>query len=318
MVAGGEVGNSIDMLADIVTNPGIANFAKEKNAVLRSLDETEASTRAVIDDRLHTCAFRDCSLGFSTVGPFEGLDSITESQLSQYVNSNFTSEKMVLVATGPVKHSDVVAAATKSLGGVKAGTPAVGWQKPYFCGAELLYRNDEMGATAYISVGFESVPWKSGDAVTFMVMQHIIGSYKKNEGLVPGTISGNRVANAVANKMGVGCADEFQAFQTFYKDTGIFGWYAACDEVAVEHCVGELQFGINLLSFSVTDEEVARGKRELKTLLFSDMSATAACAEVGTHMLAYGRHVPAAEMLLRIDAVDAEEVKRVAWQYLNV
>lgn len=134
---------------------------------------------------------------------------------------------------------------------------------------------------------------------------------------MPGTISGNRVVNAIANKMGVGCADEFQAFQTFYKDTGIFGWYAACDEVAVEHCVGELQFGLNLLSFSVTDEEVARGKRELKSSLFGDTSTIAACLEVGTHVLAYGRHVPAAEMMLRIDAVDAEEVKRVAWQYLN-
>merc|ERR1719158_1741189 len=150
-----------------------------------------------------------------------------------------------------------------------------------------------------------------------MVMQHVIGSYKKNAGLVPGNISGNRTVNAIANKMNVGCADEFEAFNCFYKDTGIFGWYAACDEVAVEHCVGELQFGINLLSFSVTDEEVARGKRGLKAALFSDSSATAACTEVGTHMLAYGRHVPAAEMLLRIDAVDAEEVKRVAWQYLN-
>merc|ERR1719428_96063 len=118
-----------------------------------------------------------------------------------------------------------------------------------------------MGPTAYISVGFESVPWKSGDAVTFMVMSRIIGSYKKNQGLVPGTISGNRVVNAVANKMQVGCADEFQAFSHFYKDTGIFGFYIACDEVAVEHCVGELMFGANMLSFSVTDEEVERAKR---------------------------------------------------------
>merc|ERR1719238_2097095 len=224
---------------------------------------------------------------------------------------------MVLVATGAVDHGAVVAAAEASLGGVKAGAAPAPWEKPYFCGAELIYRNDEMGPTAYVSVGWESVPARSGDAVAFMVMQHIIGSYKKNAGLVPGNISGNRTINQVANKMNVGCADEFEAFNCFYKDTGIFGFYAACDEVAVEHCIGELQFGINLLSFSVTDEEVARGKRELKNALFGDSSATAACTEIGTQMLAYGRHVPAAEMLLRIDAVDAEEVKRVAWQYLN-
>merc|ERR1719174_2419291 len=208
--------------------------------------------------------------------------------------------------------------AEASLGGVKAGAPSAPEEKPYFCGAELIYRNDEMGPTAYMSVGWESVSRKSGDAVTFMVMQHIIGSYKKNAGLVPGNISGNRVTNNIANKMGVGCADEFEAFNHFYKDTGMFGFYAACDEVAVEHCLGELQFGINLLAFAVTDEEVERGKRELKAALFGGSgSAEASCADVGRQMLAYGREVPAAEMVLRIDAIDAEEVKRVAWQYLN-
>merc|ERR1712012_1489350 len=124
-------------------------------------------------------------------------------------------------------------------------------------------------------------------------MAKIIGSYKKNEGLVPGTISGNRVINSVANKMQVGCADEFEAFNRFYKDTGIFGFYIACDEVAVEHAVGELMFGANLLSFSVTDEEVERGKRELKSQLFGASGSTIDhCDELGTQMLAYGRFVP--------------------------
>merc|ERR1712224_50249 len=137
-------------------------------------------------------------------------------------------------------------------------------------------------------------------------------------GLVPGNISGNRTINAVANKMAVGCADEFEAFNCFYKDTGLFGFYAVCDEVAVEHCLGELMFGSNLLSFSVTDEEVARGKRELKTALFGNSETSAeSCAELGHHLLAYGRVIPAAEMLLRIDAIDAEEIKRVAWDRLN-
>merc|ERR1712228_271733 len=102
------------------------------------------------------------------------------------------------------------------------------------------------------------------------------------------------------------------------KDTGIFGFYIACDEVAVEHAVGELMFGVNLLSFSVTDEEVERGKRELKASLFGGSgSSSDQCAELGKHMLAYGRGISPAEMILRIDAIDAEEVKRVAWQYLN-
>merc|ERR1719211_792797 len=185
-----------------------------------------------------------------------------------------------------MKHEAVVNLAAAALGSVPVSVPVSGWQKPYFCGAELLYRNDEMGPTAYIAAGWESVPWRSPDAVTFMLMEHIIGSYKKGEGLVPGNISGNRVINAVANKMQVGCADEFEVFNHFYRDTGIFGFYIACDEVAVEHAVGELMFGANMLSFSVTDEEVERAKRELKAKLFSaPTSAEFACKALGKEML---------------------------------
>lgn len=313
-----DLAQGFDILADLVTNVPVGNLAKEKEGILRKLEEGNHSTRSVIEDRLHACAFRDYSLGFSTTGPFEGIERLTSEHLQSFVDTNYTADKIAIVAAGPMKHEELVKLAASSLGGVKAGPGIVGATKPYFCGAELIYRNDEMGPTAYISVGWEGVPWRSPDAVSFMVMQHIIGSYKKGAGLVPGEISGNRVINNVANKMQVGCADEFEAFNLFYKDTGIFGFYIACDEVAVEHAIGELMFGVNLLSFSVTDEEVERGKRELKAALFGGCgSSDAICAEMGKQMLAYGRAISPAEMVLRIDAIDAEEVKRVAWKYLN-
>jgi len=313
-----DMKQGVDILSDLVTKVPVGNLAANKDAILRDLEESDQATRSVIEDRLHLCAYRDCSLGLSAVGPYEGIDGLTSAHLQNYVDSNFTGQNMVLAATGAVDHAAMVAMAEASLGSVAVGSAPAPHAKPYFCGAELIYRNDEMGPTAYVSVGWETVPAKSGDAVSFMVMQNIIGSYKKNTGLVPGNISGNRTINHVANKMGIGCANEFEAFNCFYKDTGMFGFYAACDEVAVEHCIGELMFGINLLAFSVTDEEVERGKRELKIALFGGAGSTeAACAEVGQQVLSYGRGVSAAEMILRIDAIDAEEVKRVAWQYLN-
>jgi len=244
-VSGGDAKQAVAILGDLVKSPGVSNFGKEKEAVLRALEDTEQPTRSVLLDRLHTTAFRDCSLGFSTIGPFEGAASLTQAGLESYVSSAYTADKMVLAASGPLKHEELVKLATASLGDVKAGAPRAGAEKPYFCGAELIYRNDEMGSQAFVSVGFEGVPWKSPDAVAFMVMQSIIGSYKKDAGLVPGKISGNRTINNIANKMAIGCADEFDCFSINYRDTGLFGFYAVCDEVAVEHCLGELMFGIN-------------------------------------------------------------------------
>ena len=108
-------------------------------------------------------------------------------------------------------------------------------------------------------------------------------------------------------------------------------------QVAVEHAIGELMFGCNLLSFSVTDEEAAKGdlagflpeltraawqveraKRELKATLVNGSGSTRdSCNQVGSgsesslffnlrdclkkqvgkEVLAYGRGVPPAEMM---------------------
>ncbi|CAK0799398.1 unnamed protein product, partial [Prorocentrum cordatum] len=151
---------------------------------------------------------------------------------------------------------------------------------PTFCGAELLYRTDEEpDALAHFAVGYEGVPWTHPDSITFMVMQSIIGSYKRGEGLVPPKLSGNRLTNNLANNLGPVAAESFAAFNTCYKDTGIFGFYGQCEEAAVPGCVDELLFGVASLARSVTEEEVERGKRQLKTTLFGSLDSTTAIAE---------------------------------------
>merc|ERR1712032_447348 len=98
---------------------------------------------------------------------------------------------------------------------------------------------------------------------------------------------------------------------------GLFGFYAQCEENAVEGSVEELLFGLNGLAHSITDEEVERGKRQLKTTLFGSLDSTTAIAEdIGRQLLVYGRRIPVSEMLLRLDLIDAAEVRRVATKYL--
>lgn len=305
-----------ELLSDLVANPNLEAFDASKSAMVAELGDLELSTRDILMDRLHLCAFRDSTLGYSKV-EVEGLPALTKASVSAYHASIMGANKIVVAADGPVKHSEIEKLADSAFGKL----PSIAFQpteKPYFVGAELIYRNDEMGPTAYMAVGLEGVSWRSPEAVHFMLMAQIIGNMKKDTGIVPGKISGNRVTNNIANKMGVGCADEYECFNIFYKDTGMFGFYAACDEVAVEHCLGELMLGMNMLSFSVTDEEVERAKRELKTKIFSGLdSSSQTCTDMGIQTLQYGRVMSPAELSLRLDAIDSEEIKRVAYSRLN-
>merc|ERR1712187_907181 len=150
-----------------------------------------------------------------------------------------------------------------------------------------------------------------------MVIQSILGSYKRGEGLVSPNLSASRLTNSLANNMGEQVAESYATFNTCYKDTGLFGFYAQCDESAVDLCIDELLFGVNRLAHSVTEEEVERGKRQLKTTLFGSLDSTTAIAEdIGRQLLVYGRRIPIAEFLLRLDAISVADVKRVAQKHL--
>merc|ERR1711998_134216 len=120
----------------------------------------------------------------------------------------------------------------------------------------------------------------------------IMGTYDSEAVMiVPPQISGNRLTYEVANKMQVGCAKYYTFFNKQFTDTGLFGWFAIADELAVEHCVGEMIFGVNGLSSYVTEEEISRAKK----------------------VLSFGRHITPCEYNLRVDAIDGEDVKRVAY-----
>lgn len=314
----------IEILGDILCNSVFdENLIEiEKHVILREMEEVNKSKDEVIFDKLHMTAFRDHPLGYTILGPEENIQNMKRDTIINYIQKNYTSNRMVLCAVGDVDHQEIVKLAEQHFGQIKPQQTSLVKlidDKPFFCGSELIIRDDDSGPNAHVAVAFEGVNWKSSDSVAFMLMQCIIGSYKKNEeGIVPGKLSANRTINNICNKMTVGCADYFTSFNTCYNDTGLFGFYVQCDELAVEHALGELMFGITSLSYSITDEEVELGKIHLKSQLIGMHESTSTMAEeTARQLLVYGRNVPLAEFLLRLDEIDTEEVKRVAWKYLH-
>ncbi|KAF4658310.1 mitochondrial processing peptidase beta subunit [Perkinsus chesapeaki] len=312
----------IDIIADVIQNPAldVDEIEQERIRIVQDLQAVNQSYEELLYDKVHTACYRDCSLGQTVIGPEENVATINRDHMTNYLHNNFTADRMVLVAVGPVDHAEIVKEAEKKFAKLRpTAGPRMFEEKPYFCASELVYRNDDMGPTAHVAIAYEGVPWRSPDHLTFMLMNSIIGSYdKKNEGLVPGLQSANRITQTGATRMDVGCFDYYTGFNISYKDTGLFGFYIATDEVAVEHAVGDLMFGVTSFSYSLTEEEVMKAKRELKTNFFSGLDNTTGVAEdIGRQILAYGRRVSPAEFVERLDQIDSQEIQRVAWNRLH-
>jgi processing peptidase subunit beta len=273
----------------------------------------------VLVDRLMVSCFRDSTLGNPVLGTKDDVATITTATVKEFLAANYTSNRMVLAVAGPVDHDEVVKAAEAAFGKLKPKELPIVAAQPYFLSAEMTYRNDEMGPLAYLSLGYEGVPLVSSDSVAFDLMAQIKGTYdSKLVTIVPPQISGNRLTYEVSNKMQVGCANYYTFFNKQFTDTGLFGWFAIADELAVEHCVGEMIFGVNGLSSYVTEEEISRAKKELKVATVAASSSNAGAAgKIAKSVLSFGRHMTPCEYNLRVDQIDSEDIKRVAYKYLH-
>lgn len=169
----------------------------------------------VVFDHLHATAFQGQPLGRTILGPAENIQSIQRQDLVNYIKTNYTADRMVLVGAGGVPHAQLVELAEKHFSGLatESSAPAIK-RKPEFIGSEVRIRDDTI-PTANIAIAVEGVSWKDDDYFTALVTQAIVGNWDKAMGNAPhmgSKLSGFVHKNDLANS--------FMSFSTSYSDTG--------------------------------------------------------------------------------------------------
>jgi len=174
----------------------------------------------VVFDHLHAVAFQGQPLGRTILGPKENIQSISRDDLVNYIKTNYTADRMVLVGAGGVPHDQLVDLAVKHFGGIPSapstpqGIAAVSKARPDFIGSEVRVRDDTM-PTANIAIAVEGVSWDSDDYFTALVTQAIVGNWDRAMGNSP--YLGSKLSTFVHNNQ---LANSFMSFSTSYSDTG--------------------------------------------------------------------------------------------------
>ncbi|KAK9105205.1 hypothetical protein Scep_022049 [Stephania cephalantha] len=312
-----DVAKALDILADILQNSCFSEdrINRERDVILREMEEVEGQAEEVIFDHLHATAFQYTPLGRTILGPAKNIKTITKAHLQSYIATHYTAPRMVIAAAGAVKHEDVVEQVKKLFTKLSADptttSQLVEKEPAYFTGSEVRMINDDL-PLAQFAVAFNGASWTDPDSIALMVMQSMLGSWNKNAG--GGKHTGSELVQRVAiNEI----AETMMAFNTNYKDTGLFGVYA----VAKPDCLDDLSYAImyemSKLCYRVSEDDVTRARNQLKSSLLLHIDGTSPVAEdIGRQLLTYGRRIPFTELFARIDAVDAKTVKRVANRFI--
>ncbi|KAI9025530.1 Metalloenzyme, LuxS/M16 peptidase-like protein [Hyaloraphidium curvatum] len=309
-----DVPQAVGIIADILQNSTIAPEAieRERDVILREYEEVHKQKDEVVFDELHKIAFQDTSLGFTILGPTENIQSLQRADLTDYINTNYTADRMVLVGAGGVQHDALVALAEKHFGGLKSSGGKKPFPKATFTGSEVHARYDEY-PVAHVAMAVEGVSHTNPDFWPLLVLQSIVGTWDRSLGAA-GNVS-SKLAQNLANG---NLANSFMSFNTSYSDIGLFGIYftseakTGLDDV----CHWVIQEWMRLCT-NVSEAEVFRAKNQLKTSMLLSLDGTTPIAEdIGRQILNYGKRLTPWETDALIQQVTVSDVMRVAQQYI--
>lgn len=318
-VMGKDVGKAVNILSDILLNSNLDERAinRERDVILREMEEVNKQTSELVFDHLHATAFQFSPLGRTILGPIENIKSITRDQLVQYMQQHYRGPRMVLAAAGAVDHDELVKLASSAFGSVPDEDNATSVRTlllkdpAKFTGSYVHDRFPD-ATECSMAVAFKGCSWSDPDSIPLMVMQTMLGGWDKNS-TVGKHSSSTLTQTIVVENLG----EAYMAFNTNYHDTGLFGVYGVSDRGRIEDFAWSIMNEMTKMCYDVSENDVARAKNQLKASLMFFQDSTHHVAEsIGRELLTYGRRMPKAELFARIDAVDANTIRAVADRFI--
>ncbi|EIE25550.1 putative mitochondrial processing peptidase [Coccomyxa subellipsoidea C-169] len=315
----GDVPKAVEILSDILQNSDLDEQAieRERNVILREMQEVEGVPEEVVFDHLHATAFQHTPLGRTILGPADNIKTLTRGDLADYIATHYTAPRMVVSGAGAIDHSQLVELSEKAFSKLPTtpltSSDLVKESPTYFTGSDVRIREPDLPLLHW-ALAFKGASWTDPDAIPLMVIQSIIGAWNKNAG-AGGNMSSMMAQRVATNNL----AHSYMAFNTNYHDTGLFGVYAVSDPKSqpVDDLAWCIMREMSSLIYNASEEQVVRARNQLKaSILFSQDGPGGVAEDIARQLLVYGRRVPKAELFARIDAVDEETVKEVASRFI--
>jgi processing peptidase subunit beta len=310
-----DVPKAVEMLSDILLNSTFSQSAveRERDVILREMEEVEGQIEEVVFDRLHEVAYVGTPLARTILGPVENIKSISADDIQKYIKTHYTAPRMVVAAAGAVDHDELTTLAGDYFGGVPTMAPeGLTYEvlPSLFSGSDVRHYDDDM-PLAHFALAFEGLSWTHPDVFTLMLCQSLLGVVDKKN--TSGQFSSAPLASYLSKEHLV---ESMQPFCTCYNDTGLFGVYFVAkmdDHDKTADLFHHVQEEMVALTTGVSDEDVMRGKAQLKYNILQQMDGTSPITEeIGRQMLTFGRRMSLAETFARIDSIETADVQRVA------
>jgi predicted Zn-dependent peptidase len=292
-----DVALGVDLLADILIHPTFdeAELERERQVVLQELGQARDTPDDIVFDYLQTAVYPEQPMGWPILGDEQTVGAFTRAHLRTYMGANYRAGGMFFVASGAVEHARMVDLVSRHFADLPAGDGPKGEPARYVGEDKRVVEDLEQ---VHVTYAFPGVAHAHPDFFVQQVYAATLG----------GGMS-SRLFQEVREKRGL-CYSIY-AFANSFTDGGIVGIYAGTGESESAEISALVADEMASLACTATDEEVSRAKAQMKSGLLMGLERPSTRAEqIAGQLLAYGHVQSIEEVIAKLDAIDASQVRR--------
>ena len=294
-----DVSLAVDILSDILIDSVFdpTELRREQHVVLQEIGAAHDAPEDLVFDMFQQAAWPDQPIGRPILGTNETVRGFTSPDLKSYLASHYSAPAMVLSAAGAIDHDELVRDAEERFARLPVNdSPAIDTGR--YIGGEL--REHRKLMETQIILGFEGVSTTSDDYFTAQLLASVLG----------GGMS-SRLFQEIREIRGL-CYSIY-AFHWSFSDTGVFGVHAATGEDDIAELMPVLLGELQRIADDADDTELARSRAQMRASLLMAMESSASRAnQLARQYLAFGRPLTPEEIVERIEAVTAEDIRNFA------
>jgi predicted Zn-dependent peptidase len=299
---------AFDVLADIVRNSTFPDdeLEKERSVIFEEIRGILDTPDDLVHDVIDEVIWDAHPVGRSIIGTEETVGSVTSDDLRAFLDRHYRPERLVIAVAGKVDHNQVVELAERHFGDMARGNGDE-YQRATFTQqtprARLVTRPTEQ---AHLCIGHPALPYTDERRYTQGMIDAILSSGMSS-----------RLFQEIRERRGL----VYSVYGYFrqYADVGQGVVYAGTDLQRVDETIAAILAELDKLRRErVPEDELQRTKDLRKGRILMGMEDSRSVAGwIGSQEMTFGEILTPAEVMEKIDAVQADEMLELARELIR-
>lgn len=302
-----DLKKTIDLLADIVTNPVIdaAELEKEKNVITEEIAMVEDYPEDNVYDLLQEAVYQDQSLAMTITGSKEQIRDYSKKDVHDFRGKYYNADNTVISIAGHFKKEELADLLQEYFGGWQTGKRGEYPLNQANINPQKRYK-DKKSEQTHIGIAYAGLPQDDKGKYDLMVFNTIFG----------GGVS-SRLFQSIREEQGL--VYSIYSTPSSYPSCGDFSVFAAASPGSSKKVISEIfTEGERLLAEGITEKELTQAKAQLRTaFVLAHESAYARMSSMGHQHLLERPIVKPSQTIRKIEKVSSKSVMAIAQHILS-